>query len=42
MRHGVDRWFAAGYVSMIVFYVTASKVAVSDVWSQLAKAIFNT
>ncbi len=42
LRHGVDRWFAAGYVSMIVLYVAASKVAVSGVWSQLAKAIFNT
>jgi hypothetical protein len=42
MRHGVDRWFAAGYVSMIVFYVAACKVAVSDVWSHFAKAIFNT
>jgi hypothetical protein len=40
--HGVDRWFAAGYLAMIVLYIAASKVALSDTWSQLAKAIFNT
>ena len=37
-----DRWLAAGYVIMIVFYVAACKFAVSDAWGYLAKAIFNT
>jgi hypothetical protein len=37
-----DRWFATGYAVMIVTYVAASKFAVSDAWSYLAKAIFNT
>jgi len=37
-----DRWFVAGYAVMIVLYVAASKFAVSDVWSNLAKAIFKT
>jgi hypothetical protein len=35
------RWFAAGYAVMIVLYIAAAKFAVTDVWSYLAKAIFN-
>jgi hypothetical protein len=37
-----DRWFAAGYAAMIVFYVVISTFAVSDAWSWLARAVFNT
>jgi hypothetical protein len=35
-----DRWFALGYVAMIVFYISACKFAVTDVWSYVARAIF--
>jgi hypothetical protein len=42
LQHGIDRWFAAGYVCMIALYIVASRFAVSNAWSQLAKAIFNT
>ena len=37
-----DRWFAAGYAVMVVLYLAASKLAVSDGWSYLARAIFDT
>jgi hypothetical protein len=37
-----DRWFAAGFATMITFYVLATKFAVSETWNWLAKAIFNT
>ena len=36
-----DRWFAIGYVAMVVIYVAAATLAVSETWSQLAAAIFN-
>ncbi len=42
LSRAFDRWFAAGYAAMIVLYVAASEFAVSDAWSWLAKAIFNT
>jgi hypothetical protein len=42
LRHGVDRWFAVGYAATIVLYVAASKLAVSDAWSQLVKTILKT
>ncbi len=37
-----DRWFAAGYATMVVIYVAAAKFAVSDAWGQVARAVFNT
>jgi hypothetical protein len=37
-----DRWFAAGYALMIVFYIAACKFAVSDAWGHIAQAIFKT
>lgn len=37
-----DRWFVIGYATMVAFYVFAVKFAVSDTWSRLAKAVFNT
>ena len=37
-----DRWFAAGYAIMILFYIAACKFAITDAWSYLAKAIMNT
>lgn len=42
LNRAFDRWFAAGFAAMIVVYVTATKFAVSDAWSWLAKAVFNT
>ena len=42
LSRAFDRWFATGYAVMIVIYVSASRFAVSDAWSYLAKAIFNT
>ena len=42
LKGAFDRWFAAGYAAMIVLYVAASQFAVSDGWSYLARAIFNT
>lgn len=42
VKGSVDRWFATGYAAMIVLYVAACEFAVSDAWSYLAKAIFNT
>jgi len=41
MGQAFDRWLAAGYAVMVVFYVGASTFAVSDSWGYLAKAIFN-
>ena len=37
-----DRWLAAGYAVMVMTYVAACKFAVSNGWSYLAEAIFNT
>ena len=42
MIRAVDRWFATGSAAMSLRYVAAAKCAVSDAWSRLAKAIFNT
>jgi len=42
LKRAFDRWLAAGYAAMVVLYVVASKFAVSDAWSYLANAIFNT
>jgi hypothetical protein len=42
LKRAADRWFAAGYAAMLAFYGAAAEFAVSDTWSQLAKAIFNT
>ena len=42
LRRGFDRWFAVGYVLMILFYVAASKFAISEAWGYLARTIFNT
>lgn len=42
LSRAFDRWFAAGYAAMIVLYVAASKFAVSEAWSWLAEAVFNT
>ena len=36
-----DRWFAAGYVAMVLIYVSAATFAVSDAWSRWATAILN-
>ena len=41
MGRAFDRWLAAGYAVMVVFYVAACTFAVSDSWGHLAKAIFN-
>ena len=41
MGQALDRWLAAGYVVMVVFYVGACTFAVSDSWGYLAKAVFN-
>jgi hypothetical protein len=41
MGQAFDRWLAAGYAVMVVFYVAACTFAVSDSWGYLAKAIFN-
>lgn len=41
MGRAFDRWLAAGYAVMVVFYVAACTFAVSDSWGYLAKAIFN-
>ena len=42
MGRAFDRWLAAGYAVMVIFYVAACTFAVSDAWGYLAKAIFNT
>ena len=42
LRRVFDRWFAVGYVLMILFYVAASKFAISEAWGYLARTIFNT
>lgn len=42
VKGSLDRWFAAGYAAMILVYIAASKAAVSDAWSYVAKALFNT
>lgn len=36
-----DRWFAAGYAAMVLVYVGASTIAVSETWSRVAATIFN-
>jgi hypothetical protein len=36
-----DRWLATGYAVMVIVYITACKVAVSDAWGVLAKAVLN-
>jgi hypothetical protein len=41
LRRVIDRWLAAGYAVMVLLYVFASKFAVSDAWSDLAKAILD-
>lgn len=41
MDRAFDRWLAAGYAVMVVFYVAASTFAVSDSWGYLAKVILN-
>ncbi len=37
-----DRWFAAGYMVMVVLYVAAVKFAVTDTWAYLATALFGS
>jgi hypothetical protein len=37
-----DRWFAAGYVALVVLYITASTFAISEGWTYLARTLFNT
>lgn len=41
LRRSLDKWLAAGYVAMIVVYVTACLLAVGDGWDRLTKAVFN-
>jgi hypothetical protein len=41
LRRVIDRWLATGFAVMVLLYVSASKLAVSDAWSDLAKAILN-
>jgi len=36
-----DRWFAVGYIAMILVYISACKFAVTDGWSYVARAVFN-
>ena len=36
-----DRWLAAGYAVMVTVYIAACKVAVSDAWDGLARAMLN-
>jgi len=36
-----DRWFAAGYAAMVVVFVAATKIAVTDFWSHTAMAILS-
>ena len=38
----LDRPLGAGYADLVVFYVGACRFAVSDAWSYLAAAVFNT
>lgn len=38
----VCRFYSQSSARLIVLYVAASKFAVSDAWSNLAKAIFKT
>ena len=40
-NRAVDRWLAAGYAGMVALYVAAAQFAVSEVWSRLARAVFN-
>jgi hypothetical protein len=42
LGRSLDRWLTAGYAVMVVIYVSACKFAVSNAWSHLANAIFNT
>jgi hypothetical protein len=37
-----DRWFAAGYVALVVLYTAAATFAISDGWTYLARTLFNT
>jgi hypothetical protein len=41
LMNALDRWFAAGYATMVVVYVAAAQLALSDAWSHLARALFN-
>jgi hypothetical protein len=41
LRRVLDRWLATGYAVMVLLYVCACKFAVSDAWSDLAKAILD-
>jgi hypothetical protein len=41
LMNALDRWFAAGYATMVVVYVAASQLALSDAWNHLARALFN-
>ena len=40
MGRAFDRWLAAGYAVMVVFYLAACTFAVTNSWAYLAKAIF--
>jgi hypothetical protein len=42
LSRAFDRWYAAGFAILILFYVAATRFAVSDTWSWIAKAVFNT
>lgn len=38
----LDRWLAGGYTAMVALYILSCWFAVSDAWSELARAVFNT
>ena len=39
LNRATDRWLAAGYAVMVAVYVVACRLAVSDAWSVLARAV---
>ena len=40
LNRTLDRWFAAGYAAMVVPFVAASTLALSDAWGHLARMLF--
>ncbi len=39
MTRSFDRWFAAGYIGLICFYVAAMNLAVGESWTSIAERI---
>lgn len=39
LAQAFDRWLVAGYAVLVVVYIVACKLAVSEVWSRLASAV---